>query len=947
MADVGGSVNLSRGTSAVEAAAAKMAGSFIEVGQAIDGANNKAASFVKVLESLGRGGKAGNIDKYISSLTQSTRMLSDAVANFSSDKYNLDFAEELVKSFAGFKAFGGDVKKLSSEMGEDIQKLANAAKSMAPDVARIFDVTEMQNAIGFMQELADRGIDVTESFAKMKVAADSGDLARELEEITKKVTELTWELNSAVAEKERLERELKETQGKNYSNIMKRNRQELSEWLVANNLAPNTFAARTDERFKEYFKMISDQAMTAQQAIRKIFQDFKELSGVNNSPIFENSENIERVASATEKEAVAVGNLAGQSNGVALITQSLAELFKAGSDATGDSSALSQSITTLVETLQKLGDIGDEKLSSIGTVLSAVSGITNSQLKESTFKNLYDGLNKLGSMSDRFDELMKLTRIDLRGFNDLSIKKASMENLSNNLPTIASINVDALERLANISWTNLNELKPGKAAMDNLKGLVDSMNGGAAIKEAMNTIGTTITESMQNIKIPITSQNFTGIEEAAIFIAETISEAITNAMAGAGSKAGGGSTFVHPVIESLRVMKKELEQTGAALKSMGADDPFGTEQLAKFNSLSEQLNRKIRDATKGQDVTTDYIGKEIHSLSEVVAAHKKAADEREKAANQKAAAAKKEADEEEKAAKRAEKAQEKASINAERQKAAGDIAAAKTSVNKLLKEGYGADNYNADAVSHVREEYAKLLDMVAQLANADSEQYKNAVPGLIEQAQKVKELADAENNAAKARSDAAKVDASRLQLLDQVNKFMEEGSDAAQQNAQQLQELAAALEKPGQSADDIARLKKQFDELQKSEKNASKEMNGFVKGFDSILSRFTAANLVVKGFDWLVKQCKEMVTAVKEVDAAMTELKKVTDLTSEGYSQFYNNVVQTAQTIGASVSDTINASADFARLGFSTDEALEMANAALVYQHVGDQDVKVLLCSNA
>lgn len=40
--------------------------------------------------------------------------------------------------------------------------------------------------------------------------------------------------------------------------------------------------------------------------------------------------------------------------------------------------------------------------------------------------------------------------------------------------------------------------------------------------------------------------------------------------------------------------------------------------------------------------------------------------------------------------------------------------------------------------------------------------------------------------------------------------------------------------------------------------------------------------------------------------------------------------------MGATVADTITATADFARLGFDIDEASGLADAALVYKNVGD-----------
>ena len=79
-----------------------------------------------------------------------------------------------------------------------------------------------------------------------------------------------------------------------------------------------------------------------------------------------------------------------------------------------------------------------------------------------------------------------------------------------------------------------------------------------------------------------------------------------------------------------------------------------------------------------------------------------------------------------------------------------------------------------------------------------------------------------------------------------------------------------------------------------------------------------------------------MVTAVIDVDTAMTELRKVTNETEATYSQFLNTATTRAKELGATVSDTVTATADFARLGYNIDEASQLADAAIVYKNVGD-----------
>lgn len=99
-----------------------------------------------------------------------------------------------------------------------------------------------------------------------------------------------------------------------------------------------------------------------------------------------------------------------------------------------------------------------------------------------------------------------------------------------------------------------------------------------------------------------------------------------------------------------------------------------------------------------------------------------------------------------------------------------------------------------------------------------------------------------------------------------------------------------------------------------------------------ILTYFTGANMVYQ----TVAQIRQGITYVREIDAALTELKKVTDETDETYNRFLQNASKTAGQIGSTVKDFTNATADFARLGYNIEQASDLAKAASVYYNVGD-----------
>lgn len=103
-----------------------------------------------------------------------------------------------------------------------------------------------------------------------------------------------------------------------------------------------------------------------------------------------------------------------------------------------------------------------------------------------------------------------------------------------------------------------------------------------------------------------------------------------------------------------------------------------------------------------------------------------------------------------------------------------------------------------------------------------------------------------------------------------------------------------------------------------------------------LADKFGAWLSVSQAIMFAIRAVKQMITAVREVDTAMTELKKVTNETNETYNKFLSNASVRAKQIGASLSDVITASADFARLGYGIDDAAKLADAALIYKNIGD-----------
>lgn len=104
----------------------------------------------------------------------------------------------------------------------------------------------------------------------------------------------------------------------------------------------------------------------------------------------------------------------------------------------------------------------------------------------------------------------------------------------------------------------------------------------------------------------------------------------------------------------------------------------------------------------------------------------------------------------------------------------------------------------------------------------------------------------------------------------------------------------------------------------------------------SLVGKFSSWLTISQTVMFAFNSMRKMVTASIELDTAMTELKKVTNETDATYSTFLDNASTRATKLGASLSDAVTATADFARLGYSIEDAEKLSDAATIYKNVGD-----------
>lgn len=150
-----------------------------------------------------------------------------------------------------------------------------------------------------------------------------------------------------------------------------------------------------------------------------------------------------------------------------------------------------------------------------------------------------------------------------------------------------------------------------------------------------------------------------------------------------------------------------------------------------------------------------------------------------------------------------------------------------------------------------------------------------------------------------------------------------------------LYELLEALNQ-SDAPEKIGELKKKYAELRAESKKLGLESKNLLDVFEKLFGQHLSTMITMAALHQMQNGLRVVYQNVVEIDTAMTELRKVTNETDSAYAKFMENAADRAQRVGATMSDTITATADFARLGYSLEDASSISDAALIYKNVGD-----------
>lgn len=282
--------------------------------------------------------------------------------------------------------------------------------------------------------------------------------------------------------------------------------------------------------------------------------------------------------------------------------------------------------------------------------------------------------------------------------------------------------------------------------------------------------------------------------------------------------------------------------------------------------------------------------------------------------------------------------------------------------------GLEATTEQGKVISDYESQLKKLKQAQESISKSDiidSSQLDNLNQKIAEFESKIEELRTSTPGAFDRVSESAReAGASAKSVVDNLSESIKDTSDDLTPIYKILKEISS-MEQPKKislldddSVNDLKQYKTQLEGILDTGIYSKKELKDISSGIAGIKYRqdtsgggtintevmsmvtgITAAEALRTAFYKAKQVAIEMVTAVKDIDDALTQLTVVTGKTGSQLDSFFQSAADSAYNMGHSVSEVLGSVETFTRLGYGLEDASTLANAATVMSNVADTTV--------
>lgn len=264
----------------------------------------------------------------------------------------------------------------------------------------------------------------------------------------------------------------------------------------------------------------------------------------------------------------------------------------------------------------------------------------------------------------------------------------------------------------------------------------------------------------------------------------------------------------------------------------------------------------------------------------------------------------------------------------------GKVDKYQATIDRFNDGGWTSSTYleNVQAVKNAVHEYETLLNELkgkdASLVTSDD------ISKLDEYEKKIKDTIATVTNMSAAEKGYNFVSAQKE--LDKIHKLLNENSKMSSEAKAKIQAYYREIESgnPSMSLDKIHGEILKIYNAEVEAGRAGRTLWDTLKnsGFHQIAAQMAG----MFGVYDVINVVRQGVNTVRELDEAMTEVRKVSNATESQYTSFRDTISSTAKEIATTNKELLNSSADFLRLGYSLDQASALAKNATLFVNVGD-----------
>lgn len=924
---------------------------------------DKLKSFADTLDKISNN---KNLQKYWKTQQDLINATADAYSNFQK-KASKDNASELIKVTNALKAMSGtDLSHILPNF-DKISKSMSEAQKVAGNIDSAFSVKGFKEAFDSFETLKAYGTDIQKLFSHFGVSSDIGELQQNVRLLESEVEKLTRKLSNARSANEELRNEFENFKvGSGFAdkldeldrlkaemqNIRDEATQTFNQFLDANKI--DRYDWFSDDRFAEYFEKLENGTLTATDAIRRFKSEYSYLLedsykssgdsfGLDQLQAF--STKLDSIFHQVEETSNKINDIL--SNGV--IAKSVQNI--------SEDTTLSASQRSIFGNILQ----DEESLKSITALFQKLIDETNQTKNTEVFNT--EQFTKLESLFTSIESSLSSIKgvlVDVGDGEELSPLLKQLDNIREATSNIKlSLNLDlgneVSERLnQKVSQSTQRQLEAYRKLFSALKGTGKTNKEMLKFFEPDEASATELIGAYQGIikraeeKFKIGNSNIYKKLLGSTY--DDLKKEIKNANAQLGraenkrSENGilgdlfGNSKDLSDVIEQLNTIVSKLDEISVSAKGFaetfknGLNVNTSVEEIEKLTNRVKELESELakiktpttiipsedmkyafpdKDVSASVESATNSIKEENNVLEQNTQKIKENTKAKEQNANVNLNKYDKRLD----------------SYN-------GKVDKYQATIDRFNDGGWTSDEYlkNVQAVKNAANEYETLLNELkgkdASLVTSDD------ISKLDEYEKKIKDTIATVTNMSAAEKGYNFVSAQKE--LDKIHKLLAENSKMSSEAKAKIRAYYAEIESgnPSMSLDKIHGEILKIYNAEVEAGRAGRTLWDTLKnsGFHQIAAQMAG---MVGVYD-VINLGKEGFNVVRELNTALTEMRKVSNETVQNLKNYQATTFDTADAVGTTAKQIQNSTADWMRLGESMDQAAESAKDANVLLNVSE-----------